>query len=363
MRVLVVSNHDGGLYKFRAEIMRKLCEENEVHLCLPFGEYIAKFEEMGCIYHACEFDRHGTNPLAELKQISFYKKLLKSVRPDIVLTYTIKPNIYAGIACASLGIPYLSTITGLGGALEHGGLSAKLLLQLYKFGLRKAKCVFFQNSSNQAFLTSRGIVRGKNRLLCGSGVNLEEHRLEAYPEKEEPFVFLTVGRIMRDKGIGEVLAAAKILHAENPNLIFRLVGAFDGDLDDEVLKAHEAGYVEYIGPQDDVHACMKQAHAVLHASYHEGIANVLLEGAACGRPLVATDVPGCRETYEDGVTGIACRAKDADDLVRGIRALLELPREKRVQMGLLGRAKVEREFDRKRVLEAVLEEIELALKG
>lgn len=357
MRIFIAANNDVGLYKFRRELVEELLKAHEVHICLPDGEYIEKLTKLGCVYHACEFDRHGTNPLAELKQISFYKRLLKKVNPDVVFTYTVKPNIYAGMACASLNIPYIANITGLGTAIENGGIMQKLLLVLYRCGLRKAQKVFFQNDSNRDFMLAKGVVKGAYEMLPGSGVNLEEHKAEPYPKEKEPLILVNIGRIMKDKGADEILHAAKEIRKEHPYVVFRLIGGFDGAYEEKVHRAAEAGEIEYLGQQSDIHACLKEAHAIVHASYHEGMSNVLLEAAACGRPIIATDVAGCRETYENGVSGIACKARDGEDLVRAIRAFVALPHDQKERMGQAGRCKAEREFDRALVIEQYMEEI------
>lgn len=358
MHILIVANNDVGLFKFRHELVETLIKTHKVSICLPNGEYVPKFVAMGCKYHECEFDRHGTNPLAELKQIHFYKRLLKSLKPDVVLTYTIKPNIYAGIACASLNVPYIANITGLGTAIENGGLMQKVLLVLYRYGLRKAKTVFFQNKTNMEFMLSKGIAKRSYALLPGSGVNLDEHTFEPYPEGESPVKFVTVGRIMKDKGADEILYAAEKIKKDHPNVIFKLIGGFDGDYKDSVQKAVDAGIIEYLGHQSDVHSYMKDAHAIVHASYHEGLSNVLLEAAACGRPIIATDVAGCRETYEDGASGISFKAKDAEALVQAVNKFIALPHQKKKEMGMAGRRKVENEFDRNIVIQKYIKEIE-----
>ena len=357
MRILIVANNDVGLYKFRRELVEELLKHHEVHICLPYGKYVDNLKEMGCHYHRSEFNRHGMNPLAELNLYSYYKKLLKRVAPDVVFTYTVKPNIYAGMACASMHIPYIANITGLGTAIENGGPVQKLLVFLYKLGLRGAQKVFFQNEANRDFMLKKGMVKCDHEILPGSGVNLSEHTAESYPESEEPLIFVNVGRIMRDKGADEILYAAKIIKKEYPNVVFRLIGGFDGAYEDKVNAAAEVGDIEYLGVQSDVHSCLKDAHAIIHASYHEGMSNVLLEAAACARPIVATDVAGCRETYTDGVSGIACKARDKDDLVRAIRKFIELPHCKKEEMGREGRLKAEREFDRTLVIERYMEEI------
>ena len=357
MRVMMIANSDVGLYKFRRELIEELLKMHEVHICLAHGEYMADLTAMGGVFHSVEFDRHGTNPLAELKQISFYKSLLKSARPDIVLTYTVKPNVYAGMACAALNVPYVTNITGLGTAIENGGIMQKVLLLLYKFGLRKAQKVFFQNESNRDFMLSKGVIKGKYELIPGSGVNLSEHQAEDYPTQEEPLVLVNVGRVMKDKGADEILYAAKIIRRDYPNVVFRIIGGFDGNYEEKIKLAQDAGDIEYYGQQSDVHKFLKEAHAIVHASYHEGISNVLLEAAACARPIIATDVAGCRETYEDGISGFACRARDGEDLVRAIKDFIALPYDRQAAMGQAGRLKVEHEFDRNIVVAKYQNEI------
>lgn len=357
MRILIVANNDVGLYKFRRELVEEMLLEHEVHICLPYGEYVYNLTSLGCVYHSCEFARHGTNPFAELKQFMFYKRLLMTLQPDIVLTYTIKPNIYAGMACASLKIPYVANVTGLGTAIEGGGLMQKFLVVLYKLGLRSAHKVFFQNASNCEFMVSRGVVKGPYDILPGSGVNLQEHRAEPYPKNKEPLVLVCIGRIMKDKGADEILYAAKMIHKDYPDVVFRLIGGFDGAFEKKVYDAVETGDIEYLGNQSDVHAFLKDAHAIVHASYHEGMSNVMLEAASCARPVIATNVPGCREIYEDGITGIACNPRDGDDLVRAIRTFIELPYDEKERMGHEGRLKVEHEFDRTIVIKKYIDEI------
>ncbi len=357
MRILVVASNDMSLYKSRKELFEALLETHEVYLSLPNGEYIGLFEKMGCRYVPCEYNRHGTNPLEELKQYAFYRNLIKEIRPQVVLTYTVKPNIYAGMACASLNVPYIANITGLGTAVENGGLMRKIILLLTSFGLRKAQKVFFQNSSNMAFMVDRKIVKGAYDLLPGSGVNLDEHYPEEYPAPEAPVTFVTVGRIMKDKGADEILYAAKKIHREYPKVVFQLIGGFDGAYEAQVQRAQEEGDIQYLGQQKNVDHYLKNAHALVHASYHEGMANVMLEAAACGRPLIATDVPGCREIYEDGISGIACKARDGEDLTRAIRAFLQLSYEEKERMGLAARKRVEEEFDRSIVVKKYLDEI------
>lgn len=358
MRILIAANNDVGLYKFRKELLQKLLRQHEVHICLPYGSYVDDMVGMGCTYWPCEFDRHGTNPVKELAQIAFYHKLLKQCCPDAVLTYTIKPNVYGGIACSLLGIPYLANITGLGGAVESGGLMQFITLALYRLGVARAKKVFFQNEENRKFMLSHGIAKHVNSLLPGSGVNLEQHALEPYPEDDGKIVLLVIGRIMKDKGSDEILQAAKIIKQRYPNVTFRLLGFCDGDYQEKLGAAVNEGFIEYLGMQSDVHSFIKNSHATVHASYHEGMANVLLETASAGRPVIATDIPGCREAFDNEISGLACKARDVDSLVAAITKFIELSYDAKTQMGLAGRKKMEREFDRSIVVDKYIQELD-----
>ncbi len=356
-KVMVIGNSIEGFYSFRKELAEELKKNgHDVVLAFPEGTYTAFFDQQGYRMIDIQIERHGTNPLHELGLLRCFLQHIRKEKPDVVLTYTIKPNIYAGLLCRLLGVPYLANITGLGTALAGQGIKQRVLMMLYHLGIGKADCVFFQNTTNLERVTSTGRLKAV-RLLPGSGVNLEQHCFEAYPEETEELVFLTIGRIMRDKGADEILEAARKVKQKYPKVGFCLIGSFDGDYQEKVMAAVEEGAVEFLGVQKDVHAFIKNSHATIHASYHEGMSNVLLETASAGRPVIATDVPGCRETYDAGVSGIACQAKNADDLARAILEFIELPHEQKAAMGAAGRAKIEREFNRKLVIQAYLEEI------
>lgn len=361
MRILILTNNDGGLYLFRKELLEALLEDNQVIISLPHGEYIEKLIDLGCKYIPCEFDRRGTNPIGDIKQYRYYKKLIREVKPDVVFTYTIKPNVYGGMACSKLGVPYIANVTGLGTSIMNPSAMQKLSLFLYKMGLRKAHTVFFQNKTNLKFMQEHKVVGRRCRLLPGSGVNLETNRFEEYPNNDDKIEFLTIGRIMRDKGTDELLQAAEIIKGRHPDVIFTIIGGFDeSEFKERITSAHNAGIINYVGTQKDVHSFLKRSHATIHPSYHEGLSNVLLETASSGRPVIATNVPGCQETYEDGVSGISFEPRNVQSLVDAIERFLSLSHEEKAEMGRQGREKVEREFDRNIVIKAyqeVLEEI------
>lgn len=364
MKILIVANNDVGLYKFRKELLQTLVKQHDVYISLPDGPFVPTMIELGCKYIPCGFDRHGTNPVKEFCQVAAYKKLIKEIRPDMVFTYTIKPNVYAGMACAALKIPYAANVTGLGNAIENGGILQILTLGLYKFGLRKAQTVFFQNGYNREFFIKKRIIKSDNVLLPGSGVNLDEHCYEPYPADDGTLRFLFVGRIMKDKGIDELIECAKTIHKKYPHVQFDLIGDYDDEKYKTQLEELQANNtLNYYGFQKNVHDYVKTHHATILPSYHEGIANVLLESAACGRPVIATDVPGCRETFDDGVSGFSCKAKSADDLIRAVEKFIALPYTEKENMGFAGRNKVENEFNRQIVVNAYLNELNKINRG
>ena len=361
MRLAILANADIGLYKFRRELMERLCAGHEVYIVLPEGEFIEDLKAIGCKYIQFEFDRRGMNPFADLKQIKRYQSLLQELKPDVVLTYTIKPNIYGGIACRKAKIPFIANVTGLGTTIENGGALAKVSTTLYKIGLRDAACVFFQNTNNQELFIKEDLVKGRTRVIPGSGVNLQTHCYEKYPSDSDGFHFLFVGRIMKDKGIEELLQAIRLLHKEDPKITLDIVGWSDEDYNEALEAAQAEGAIKLHGLQKDVHPFYAACHCAVLPSYHEGTANVMLEASSTGRPVITTRVPGCQETFDEGITGFGCEVKDVDSLFNAMKKMISLPREKREDMGKAARSKMEREYDRSIVLSAYEEEIDRAV--
>lgn len=328
-----------------------------MYVSCPGGEFTGQIKKLGCKFIPQEFNRRGTNPIADFKLLLDYIVLINTVKPDVVLTYTIKPNVYGGLACQLTRTPYIANVTGLGTSIENGGIMQLLTTTLYKVGLRKASCVFFQNSNNRKLFVDKKLVKRHNRLIPGSGVNLNTHTFEPYPTEENGLRFLFVGRIMKDKGIEELLAAMKIVHNEYPEASLDIVGGYDEDYSTALDKAAAEGYIRYHGRQDDMHRFYTDTHCVVLPSYHEGMANVLLEGASTGRPVIATDIPGCRETFNEGETGFGCKVKSAESLADAMKKFITLSHEEKAQMGLAGREKVKKEFDRSIIVRAYMNEI------
>ena len=359
MRVLILANIGLGLYKFRRELLEELVKENEVFFCIPNDEYVNQIMKLGCQFiNNPLLDRHGTNPFKELKLIRFYKKILLKIKPDIVFTYTIKPNAYGGMACASLGVPYVANVTGLGTSIENGGLMQKVSLSLYKLGLRKAQKVFFQNTENRDFMISHGVVKGAYDMLPGSGVNLNQYELFPYPDGDT-IEFAFIARVMKEKGIDQYLAAANEIREKYPETRFHICGFCEQDYERKLKELNDNGIIIYHGLVSDMTEIYKKISCTVHPTYYpEGLSNVLLESAASGRPIITTDRSGCREVVEDGINGFVVNQRDSNDLIEKIEKFLSLNRDERKAMGLAGRMKVEREFDRKIVIRKYIEEVE-----
>ena len=365
MRILLFDNHINGPLNFRKDLIESLrLKTYEVVVSVPYCKEVQKLNDLGFTYWQIDYSRHSQNPLAEIFTIFKFINAIVNVKPDIVLSYSIKPNIYGGVACRLTKIPQIINITGMGDAVENSSSTFIIIKALYRIALKKVSHVFFQNNTNMTFCVKefRAPLR-KSSLLPGSGVNLLIHRLENYPIARKNIQFLFIGRIQRDKGVSEYINAARIIHSRYKDVTFDIVGFFE----DKSFKAliedfqkSKAG--EYLGISDNIHNVIGHYHAVVLPSYHEGMANVLLEAAACGRPVLASNIPGCRETFDEGISGFGFEPRSVDSLVQSIERFIALPHEQKAAMGLAGRKKMEREFDRQIVVDAYMREIENILE-
>lgn len=357
--IAVITNDPVWTYNLRREILTALLEKDyRVVLITANGKRIDDLKQMGCEFIEVPFEGHGTNPFHELKLFCAYYRILKTLRPDFALTYTIKPNSYAGIVCGWLNIPYIANITGLGTAVECGGWIQKITLPLYRMGLRKAGMVFFQNAENQQFMLEHRVVKGAYGLLPGSGVNLEQYQLSEYPD-EGTVDFVFVGRLMKQKGIDQYLEAAMAIRAEYPYTRFHVCGSMEESYQERIAELEKNGVIVYHGVVRDMAQMYKKVSCTVHPTYYpEGLSNVLLESCASGRAIITTDRAGCREVVDDGVNGYIVRQQDSLDLIEKIKRFLALTPEEQRQMGLNGRAKVEKEFDRRIVIDQYMREME-----
>src|SRR5690625_3259509 len=340
-KVLILVNHDVVIYNFRKELVEELIKNNyKVYISSPYGKKIDYLIDMGCEYIETNIERHGTNIIKDFQLILKYRKIIKNINPDIVLSYTIKPNIYGGMACRLTKTSYIGTVTGLGGALEKEGVMQKLLIQLYKIAFKDINTLFLQNKSNREFFVKHNIAINKHKLIPGSGVNLEEFSLAEYLKENDELNLLFIGRIMKDKCIEELIKDAKVLKEQNIK-----------------VKLDQSNLITFHGSTNDVKSFIKKSHAVILPSHHEGMANVLLEAASMGRPILASSIPGCQETFNEGITGYGFEPKNVNSLIQAIYKFLELTQEERERMGILGRKNVELEFDRKDIVATYISEI------
>lgn len=360
MKVLIAINNDIGLYNFRLELIERLLSDGyEVHISSPYGERIDDLIALGAKFHEILINRHGMNPVAEFSLLRNYKKLIKKVKPDIVLGYTIKPNIYGATAARKAGIPFVANITGLGTAVENGGWKQKLFVSMYKYAFKEIQRVFFQNTENQQFFIDNKIAIGKHKLIPGSGVNLERFPLREYPEEENGIVrFAFISRIMKEKGIDLYLAAAKTIRAKYSNAEFHICGFCESEYRGKLEEYIENGTVIYHGMIRDVSGFLNNIHCVVHPTYYpEGISNVLLESCSTGRPIITTDRAGCREVIDDNVNGFMIPQKNGKKLVESIERFIKLSYDEKREMGIYGRNKIEKEFDRHVIVDAYINEI------
>ena len=352
-KVLILANSSGGLYDFRNELVLELLKNNQVYVSVPDEVAVDKLREEGCEIIHTDINRRGMNPVQDMGLFKSYWKLLRQMKPDVVLTYTIKPNIYGGMCCRLQKVPYIVNITGLGTTFERGGMLKKMVVAMYQEALKKADCVFFQNDRNKQIFEENGIYGKKAKRVNGSGVNVEKYHYEEYPANEKP-KFLFVGRLMKEKGIEEYLSCAR-KYANRAE--FDIIGYCEEAYEEEVNQMQKEGILRFHGFQKEVKSFYKDTDAVVIASYHEGMSNVLLEAAATGRPVLATNIPGCKEAVEDNMTGLLFAPRDAGALETTIEFFLSMSTKQREDMGRAARAKMEQEFDRKHVVESYIEEI------
>lgn len=359
-KILILANSSGGLYDFRNELVLKLLEKYQVTISLPDEVRTKELSEEGCKVIYTPINRRGVNPLEDFKLLQSYRRLIKKETPDLVLTYTIKPNIYGGFCSRFMKIPYISTVTGLGSTFQRKGLLLRMIVAMYRVGLKKAEYIFFQNEENKKIFENYNIKGKDSRLVSGSGVNLKRHTFETYPEGDE-IHFLFVGRMMKEKGIEELLSAAKELHGQK--VIFDLLGYCDEDYQDRLNEEEKDGVIKQLGFDPNVHEYIKNCSALILPTYHEGMSNVLMEASATGRPVIASNISGCKEIFEEGITGFGCGPGSSEDLIRAIRKFLMLSVEERAAMGRNARAKMEREFDRNKVVGVYINEINEVLQN
>lgn len=365
--IALLTNNDDDVYCFRKELIEALIADGyEMLISCPNGPKFELMKDIPFIYDNPDIDRRGTNPFKDFGLMKHYWKLFKQYKPAVVLTYTAKPNVYASIAAHRLGIPVINNLTGLGSVVNETGLMKSFIMWLFKLAYQKSACMMFQNATNMQVAIDQGMVKGKYRLIPGSGVDTDRYPLQPYPEGGDgktgaPVVFNYIGRILHDKGVDDYIEAAKRIKKEYPQTEFNMLGFIEpteSHYKQDLAELEKQDIVKYRGSQKDVKPFIARAHCTIHPStYGEGMSNVLQESASSGRFLITTNNPGCQETVEDNKTGYIYQGGDVDALVHSIKRFLALSNSQRKLAGEQGRKRMEEKFSRKLVIKAYKEEI------
>ena len=359
-RILILTNSGDGICLFRMELIRTLKQYGDVMITMPFDSRVDEARASGCEIIESPMERRGMNPFKDISLYRFYRKLIREKKPDLVITYTIKPNVYGGYAARRSHVPYAVNVTGLGTAFERGGLLTSLVTFMNKAALKKAKVVFFENTDNRDTFVRLGIVPSeKTHILHGAGVNLERYAYAEYPKDSLTTRFLFTGRVMQEKGITELFGAMRRLRAEGFPCELHVLGGYEEDFKDEIERAETEGWLIYHGYVTDVRPYVTDCHCFVLPSYHEGMANVNLESASMGRPLITTRIHGCMEAVIEGTSGLLCERADEESLYRAMKQFLSLDREERARMGRAGRTHMENVFDKNKVVAETVEALGL----
>jgi len=368
--IAIVINTSWNIFNFRLGLLRALQQDGyRIVTIAPFDDYSSRLEALGFEYHNIVINNKGTNPVEDIKLIRAFYQLYKRIRPDVLLHYTIKPNIYGTIAARLAGVPVISNISGLGTVFLDHGISSKVARLLYKVALKFPAKVFFQNAEDQSlFIDSRLVAAGKTGLLPGSGIDTQKYMPVKFDRDELPVSFLFIARLVKDKGLLEFVDAARSLKARYPDAQFNVLGAYypgnpTAIAPDEMAVWEREGIVRYLGVSSDVPSHIVQADCIVLPSYREGLSRVLLEAASMAKPIVTTDVPGCRDVVDDGVNGFLCKVKDAHSLAIQMEKIIRLDEIQRIELGRKGREKVVEHFDEKIVIKHYLLAISVCLNG
>lgn len=353
MKIVIITNDTAGLMLFRSDLMKSLIhKENEIVALTPFGHRVKELQELGIRLINTPMSRRGTNPLKDIFLLIRYFKILKDEKPDYIITYTVKPNIYGGICARFLHIPYAANITGLGTGFQLKSIKA-LIIKMYRSALKEAKVVFCENSSvGEELIKDRMVRSDQICILNGAGVDLDKFKYAEYPENAKPFKFLFVGRIMKEKGIDELLESTNNLINEGFDCQLIVVGKYEEDYSE---KFKQYSWLKYEGPQKDVRPFIKECHCFVLPSWHEGMANTNLECAASGRPIITSNIPGCKEAVIDGVSGLLCKSKSSQSLYDAMKKMFLMDNDNRIKMGCEGRKHMEKVFDKKVVVRNTIE--------
>jgi glycosyltransferase involved in cell wall biosynthesis len=356
MKIGIVINTSWNVYNFRSGLIQSFLKSNhEVVAIAPEDGFAVKLQDLGCKFVAVDVDSKGSNPVKDATLIWKLYQIYRREKLDVVLHYTIKPNIYGSIAAKMLGIPCINNVTGLGTVFIRQNLTAKIAHHLYRWAFQFPETVFFQNEDDRKLFLEKGLVRPEiTDVLPGSGVDLARFRPSEF-KKNKTFTFLVISRVLYDKGILEYIDAIRLLRAQGIDAKFQLLGKIETERGLGVPRKQIDGWVaegliEYLGTVNDVIPVIQRADCVILPSYREGTPRTLLEAASLGKPIIATDVPGCRDTVEHGFNGFLCKVKDPQDLADKMKQIMHLGDTTLRQMGTNSRQLAVERFDQNIVI-------------
>lgn len=364
-KIVLSVNTAWNVCNFRSGLVKALVRNGyDVMVMAGDDEYSSQLASLGCRFKILSLDHHGTNASRDLALLVKYWRVLQSVRPLAYLGFTIKPNVYGSIAASGLGIPVINNIAGLGATFIRSSMLTTVVKMLYRQSLRRSNRVFFQNGADQSLFVRAGLVRDDiSEVLPGSGIDLQHfHPLALAPLGQRDFSFLLISRMLRDKGIEEYVEAARIVRRRMPSVKFQLLGPVDAKNPnaipiERIRDWESSGLVQYLNRTNDVRPYLANADCVVLPSYREGVPHSLLEAAAAARPIIASDVAGCKDVVDHEHNGFLCKVKNAQDLAEKMTTMVNLPPEHRERMGAAGRAKVVRQFDESLVIARYLNAI------
>ncbi|MEQ8244514.1 glycosyltransferase family 4 protein [Fulvivirga sp.] len=364
MKIAIVLNTSWNVYNFRMGLIKALQEENhQVVVIAPRDEYSDKIIAQGCEFHELTMDSRGANALKDLGLVFELIKIYKRVKPDVALHYTIKPNIYGSIACRWLNIPAVNNVCGLGTVFLKKNFVSKVASWMYRVSFKYPKKVFFQNKNDKRLFIKNGLVDEKIAdILPGSGIDLSRF-VQSDFKRNDKFTFLLISRLIHDKGILEYIEAIRLLKAKGMDAKFQILGAKDTEhkrgIKEEIIDEWiSSNTIEYLGKVEDVREFINNADCVVLPSYREGTPKSLLEAASSGKPIVTTDVPGCRDVVDHQINGLLCKMKDPEDLAKKLEIMASFNDDELKSLGLNGRKKVENQFDEKIVIKKYLNTIQ-----
>ena len=378
MRIGIVINSSWNIYNFRLGLIDAFQKEgHQVVAIAPDDGFVEDLKARKCEFYNLEMERKGANPLQDLFLIRQMYQCYKKANLDIALHFTIKPNIYGTLAARWLGIPSICNVTGLGTVFIHQNLTSKIAHLLYKFAFRFPKTIFFQNQDDWDLFVEKQLIRNSSKnglseyhkfpiidLLPGSGIDTEKFKPQPVKENKgtKKFTFLLIARLLYDKGILEYVEAIKTLKEKGVNADFQLLGKIETDkglgiTQDQLQVWINEDLLTYLGTTNDVRPFIYEADCVVLPSYREGTPRTLLEAMSIGKPLIATNVAGCKETIVEGVNGFLCEARSGEDLANKIQKMLMLSNTQRQEMGKQSRLLATQKFDQNKVIQKYLEAI------